>query len=89
MGLIPRFGVGGKPKPKDDFGEGDVDVNATLGYTLRFEKPPAKYVSMGMDLSNYWMRVKEGERDFLTDISVLVKPRYPFVFGKKDLELEA
>jgi len=89
--LLPRFGFGGKQKVKvDGGGEFDADADTTLGFTLRFEKPPAKYVSMGMDLSNYWIRAKgDPERDLFTDFSVLVKPRYPFVVGKKDLELEA
>lgn len=91
LGFLGRFGFGGKAKAKNDLGaEDELDLDATLGYTLRFEKPPAKYVSVGLDLSNYWIRAKGNpERDLLTDISVLVKPRYPVVVGKKHRELEA
>lgn len=91
LGFLGRFGFGGKQKLKfAGGGEQEYDADVTLGYTLRFEKPPAKYVSVGLDLSNYWVRAKgDPERDLFTDISVLVKPRYPVVVGKKHRELEA
>jgi hypothetical protein len=88
LGILGRFGFGGSWVLSDEFGNSaELAPGATLGLDLRFEKPPAKYVSLGVVLGNYWILPEAGrERDYALDVSMLVKPRYPFKAGKREAE---
>jgi hypothetical protein len=88
LGIVGRFGFGGSWVLSDEFGDSlDLAPGATLGFDLRFEKPPAKYVSLGVVLGNYWILPDPLlERDYALDVSMLVKPRYPFKAGKREAE---
>lgn len=103
--LLGRFGLGGKARSKLNDGleffvisEVEVTPGATLGFDLRFEKPVAKYVSVGGLLSSYWLRSKRsanfpeafrelGSNDYAMDFAPFVKPRYPFRAGSKEAEV--
>lgn len=101
--LLGRFGLGGKVKVNFtnplSMEEGVLEAKpgATLGFDLRFEKPVAKYVSVGGLVSNYWLRSQRdrydtsglrfsNRNDYALDIAPFVKPRYPFNAGSKEAE---
>ncbi|MBT8453583.1 MAG: hypothetical protein KJO40_16585 [Deltaproteobacteria bacterium] len=102
--LLGRFGLGGKARSK--LGDGleffviselEGTPGVTLGFDLRFEKPVAKYVSVGGLFSSYWLRPKRStnlpeavrdlrSNDYAMDFAPFVKPRYPFRAGSKEAE---
>ena len=102
--LLGRFGLGGKARSKLNDGleffaisEIEGTPGATLGFDLRFEKPVAKYVSVGGLIGSYWLRSKRstnfpeafGElrsNDYAMDFAPFFKPRYPFRAGSKAAE---
>ena len=92
--VLGRFGLGGTlwRRFDDVFAEGartteEFDLKTTFGFDLRFEKPPAKYVTTGALLSNYWYDVEGFGRQYALDIAPFVKPRYPFLAGSKEAEV--
>ena len=89
LGILGRFGFGGSWTLENDVSKLLADgPGATLGFDLRFEKPPAKYVTLGVVLGNYWiLPAILGEREYALDISPFVKPRYPFKAGSKEAEV--
>lgn len=91
LGLLGRFGFGGSFKLADEFSTVDLadflNKGATLGFDIRFEWAPGKFVTAGLVLGNYWLLVDtEANRDYALDVSPFVKPRYPFKAGKKEAE---
>ena len=103
IALLGRFGLGGKSVLKIDdsiisgSGEFSATPGATLGFDLRFEKPVARYVTVGGLVSNHWFRGRRDQdgtsgirdlnrNDYALDIAPFVKPRYPFKAGKNEAE---
>lgn len=103
IALLGRFGLGGKSVVKIDGSvfsgsdEFETKPGATLGFDVRFEKPVARFVTVGGLVSNYWFRSERdpnatsrirnlNQKDYALDVAPFVKPRYPFKAGKNEAE---
>jgi len=103
IALLGRFGLGGKSVVKIDGSifsgpdELETTPGATLGFDLRFEKPVARFVTVGGLVSNHWFRARRdrnetsrirnlNQKDYALDVAPFVKPRYPFKAGKNEAE---
>lgn len=103
IALLGRFGLGKKSVVKIDGSmfsgpdELETTPGATLGFDLRFEKPVARFVTVGGLASNHWFRARRdpnetsrirnlNQKDYALDVAPVMKPRYPFTAGKNEAE---
>lgn len=68
---------------------GNPKAQASLGATLRWERPVHEYLTTGLSFSFYGTKPEFLSRQPAFDASLFLKGRYPFEMGRKDRKFEA